>query len=85
LSQNIYLEILYSSTLEEQEGPPVKNKKHYKEFITKHSNDKLFIKNGRVHAYIKRKYTTIEEFIHATLTTAYVKERIKKVVDVSFT
>lgn len=70
--------------LEEQEGPPVKNKKHYKEFITKHSSDKLFIKNKRVYAYIKRKHTTIEEFIHAILATAYIKERIKKVEKVEF-
>jgi tRNA nucleotidyltransferase (CCA-adding enzyme) len=70
--------------LEEQEGPPTKNKRHYKEFITKHNTDKLYIKNKRVFAYVKRKYTTIEEFLNAKVVTAYVKERIKKVEKVEF-
>ncbi|MFH1916603.1 MAG: nucleotidyltransferase domain-containing protein [Nanoarchaeota archaeon] len=72
------------SELEERMGPPTRSKRHYKEFITKHAENELFIKNSRVHAYVKRKHTTIKGLISALLDSSYVKERVEKIQSVRF-
>tara|TARA_B100000315_G_C14592561_1_gene596712 strand:+ start:2633 stop:3853 length:1221 start_codon:yes stop_codon:yes gene_type:complete len=58
-------------------GPPIELDKHVKIFKKKYKN--AFVKNGRVFAKIKRKYTIPDELVLEVIKDNYVKEKVKKI------
>jgi len=55
-------------------GPPLKVEFHVKNFKKKYKS--TFTENGKICAYIKRKYKKPEELIRSLKTEAYIKEKI---------
>jgi len=64
------------SKKKERIGPPLKMKKDSSAFRKKHK--KTYIKNNRVYAEVKRKYTTPQQLIKAVLNKKEIKSRAKK-------
>ncbi len=61
----------------EIEGPPIKIKQHVEHFKKMHK--KVFVKNNRLYAKDKRKYTLVEDFLKNLVKNQFVKERIKSI------
>ncbi|OVE75103.1 CCA tRNA nucleotidyltransferase [archaeon D22] len=61
----------------EQRGPPVDSVVDSAKFKNKHET--ITIRNGRMYAKVKRKYTTPNKLIEDLIKSEYVKERTKKV------
>ncbi|MBU1975323.1 MAG: nucleotidyltransferase domain-containing protein [Nanoarchaeota archaeon] len=86
-TQGILYFIVKNETLaefREHAGPPVRSKKFYKQFITKHPEETLFIKDKKVYALVKRKNRTIRPLIKKLLASVYVNERTKKIIKIEF-
>lgn len=72
------------SEFKEREGPPVKNKKYYAQFISKHPEEALFIRNKKVYALVKRDYRRLHELFDHVLKSKYVQDKVGKITSVQF-
>lgn len=59
----------------EAEGPPLKMKQHAEDFRKIHR--KTFVKNNRIYAVEKRKFTLPEQLIKTLIKSQFIKERAK--------
>ena len=63
----------------EREGPPLSSLNDSEKFRNAHSNEKTFIKNGRIYAVIKRKYLNPEDFLKNFLKRDFIMSRVRKI------
>lgn len=58
-------------------GPPIFIKKHVEIFKKKYK--KTLIKNNRVHAVVKRKFSDVNKLVKFLIEDAYIKDKVKKI------
>jgi tRNA nucleotidyltransferase (CCA-adding enzyme) len=72
------------SEYEERQGPPLTSKKNYQEFLSKHHHQRVFVKNKRVYALVKRDARTFREIVKKTCSDPYFSERVKKIISIIY-
>ena len=58
-------------------GPPTSEPERVKSFKEKH--EKTFMDKGRICAYVKRRYTKVEELLKESLTDELLKQKVKSI------
>jgi len=65
------------SEIKEWQGPPLNEKENVLAFKKKYN--KTFVKNRRIYAKVKRKYSNLNNLIKDLIKKEYVKERVKSI------